>query len=580
MRIRCSLLVIALLCAGGQARSQNANLEALVKKARTAMTAELWEEALDLNKRVISRFGQDNPYRLYGAQFGTVYYRKGLCEMKLKRWEDAMRSFEDCYQNFPNSGPDQNNIYQKLALLKWGESAMGAEKWELALSRFTKFSDERNTEQDVFPQGSFHINLAICHYKLGQVPAGNDHLEIAIRNKTNFPTPETGIVAGFQAMMETAIAARDEQVLLDFIVKNRGELIIPQAEMEKFSGVFLKLAGDALTAGMTRSALALYQFVPDTGEDSTEAIKLAALALIHEQSGNVRGATAAYLQIVRYFPKTANRENHLYQLVRTASLIGEHEIAENAAGDLLREFPASGHLAEVRDAGIGFPDNGPPVEFTVPDKADFALSAVPGIDGFVAAIDFFQGRKYYEAKAAFTRLASSPGENGILAKFYLCECLRKIGDLDGMLKELPSVGKSASLGPRRLRQLEIDTLWDAVRHKNWKDLASLAASRDNERLPNDQRAQVAHCHGLALEALGQPSEALNAFNTAMTADAGASEEIARDAAMHVLRILLADPESKTPGTPKQKEAAAVATLFEFSLGAGMPLPHEFRVFLK
>jgi tetratricopeptide (TPR) repeat protein len=580
MRFRRPLLAIALLCIGSPAWSQNANLEALVKKARTTMAAEQWEEALDQNKRVISRFGQENPYRLYGAQFGTIYYRKGVCEMKLKRWADAMRSFEDCYQNFPNTGPDNGNIYQKLALLKWGESAMGAQQWELALSRFTKFSDERNNELDLFPQGAFHINLAICHYKLGQLPAGNDHLEIAIRNKTNFPTPETGIVAGFQAMVETAIVKRDEQVMLDFIVKNRGELIIPQEEMEKFSGVFLKLAGDALTAGMQRTALALYQFVPDSGEDATEAIKLAALALIHEQNGNVRGAFAAYQQIVLYFPKTANRENHLYQLIRTASMIGEEKSADNAAGDLLREFPASTHLEEVRDAGIGFPDNGPPVTFATPDKADFALSTLPQTNEFIAAIDFYQGRKYQEAKAAFTQLGSQPGEGSIFARFYLCECLRKIGDLDGMARELPSVEKSAILGPRRLRQLEIDTLWDAVRQKDWARVASLAASRDNERLPSDQRAQAAHCHGLALEALGHPREALNAFNAAMTADAGASEEIARDASMHVLRILLADPDSKTAGSPKQKEAAAVATLFEFSLGAGMPLPPEFRVFLK
>lgn len=580
MKFHRPLLAIAFLCIGSPAYSQNANLEALVKKAKTTMAAEQWEEALDLNKRVISRFGQENPYRIYGAQFGTVYYRKGVCEMKLKRWADAMRSFEDCYQNFPNTGSDQGNIYQKLALLKWGESAMGAGQWELALSRFTKFSDERDNVQDIFPQGAFHINVAICNYKLGQLSAGNDHLEIALRNKTNFPTPETGIVAGFQAMVETAISRRDEQVMLDFIVKSRGELIIPQEEMEKFSGVFLKLAGDALTADMQRTALALYQFVPDSGEDATEAIKLAALALIHERNGNIRGAFAAYQQIVRYFPKTASRENYLYQLIRTACLIGEDQAADDAAGDLLREFPASARLPEVRDAGIAFPDKGPPVTFTTPDKADFALGNTPQTVEFIAAIDFYQGRKYQEAMVAFTQLATKSDEEGNFARFYLSECFRKIGDLDGMIRERASVKKSDALGPRRRRQLEIDTLWDAVRQKNWQELATLAASRDNERLPNDQRAQVAHCEGLALEALGQPREALNAFNTAMTADAGASEEIARDAAMHVLRILLADPDSQMTASLERREAAAVATLFEFSLGAGMPLPYEFRVFLK
>lgn len=585
------LAVTFLWMLGGAAHAQGVSLESLVKSSQTAMEASQWEDALDLNKRVISRFGQENPYRLYGAQFGTVFYRKGVCEMKLKRWPEAMRSFEECYQNFPNTGADQANLYQKLALLKWGEAAMGAEDWKLAINQFSKFTDERDQTRDVFPQGSFHINFAICHYRLGNLAEGNDHLEIAIRNKVNFPTPETGIVAGFQALVEAAVAKRDEQVMLDFIGKNRGELIISQDEMAKYSGVFLKLAGDALTADMQRAALALYQFVPDTGEDSTEVIKLAALALIHERCGNVRGAFAAYQQIVRYFPKTASRENYLYQLIRTASLIGEEKSAGEAAGDLLREFPASAHLAEVRDAGIEFPDNGPPVVFATADKGDFALSRVPQTPEFIAAIDFYEGRKYQEAKAAFKQLAATGGDDGELAKYYLTESLRKIGDLNGMTTELPSIEKKSLLGPRRLRQLEIDRLWDTVRQKNWPQLAALAASPATERLPGDQRAQIAHCHGLALEALGQSTQALDAFNTAMTADAGASEEIARDAAMHVLRILQADPEvkaaitdkaanHKSPGFRKLKEAAAVATLFELSLGAGMPLPPEFRLFLK
>src|SRR5688572_26568879 len=56
------------------------SLEELVEKSATAMEQNRWEQALDLNNRAISQFGRKNPFRTYGAQFGAIYYRKGICE--------------------------------------------------------------------------------------------------------------------------------------------------------------------------------------------------------------------------------------------------------------------------------------------------------------------------------------------------------------------------------------------------------------------------------------------------------------------------------------------------------------------
>ena len=88
--------------------------------------------------------------------------------MKLKRWQDALRLFEICYRDFPHGGADRGNPFQKMALLNWGEAAMGAEQWELAVSRFAKFTAERDKTRDKFPHGSFHINGALCQYRLGR----------------------------------------------------------------------------------------------------------------------------------------------------------------------------------------------------------------------------------------------------------------------------------------------------------------------------------------------------------------------------------------------------------------------------
>ena len=365
--------------------------------------------------------------------------------------------------------------------------------------------------------------------------------------------------------------------------------------MKRYSSVFLKLAGDALAAGMQRAAIAVYQFVPSADAGPLEMIKLAAIALIHEKHGNVRGALAVYQQLELYFPEAADREQHLYQLVRTATLVHAADLARLYAGRLLREFPQSTHLAEIRASGLEIPENVAATPPLAPAALDSVGKPLPTAAPFAAAMDLYQGRKYQQAMAAFAEIKSRPQadrETPLFAAFYEMECHRKLGDLAGLADALRAFQKDPALGSQRLRQLEIDALWDAVRTKSWDRVEQLADQPLRERLPGDQRAQVAYCHGLALENLARPLDALGAYNVAMTADAGASEEIARQAALGVLRIHLADPEvqaaltgparvtQESPQLSRLKEAAAVAFLFELTLGAGTPLPQEFRDFLK
>jgi TolA-binding protein len=374
-----------------------ASLPELVDKALLAMNAGKWEEALAANTQAVA-LGQ-NPkmaMQLYGARFGVIVFRKGVCELKLKKYAEAMKSFESCYKDYPNGGKDAKsgggNIFNKMALLKWGEAAMGAEQYELAITQWKKFLEERDKARDRYPRGAFHINMAICHYRIEKLPEGNEHLEIAINNKETFPTPDDAIVSGFQAMVTAAIDKKDEQTMLDFIGKNRGALIIAPYSMQRFSKIFMKLAGDAIGADMTKAALQLYQFVPSTqsaiddlrsrvndmgnlskiregattldkarmeaelaaleseqrGNKAVEMIKLAAIAYIHETEKNIHGAFGAYLQLEKYFPKAEKREDNLYHLVRTSSIISVLSYTQKYGELFLKEYPESPHKPDVQ----------------------------------------------------------------------------------------------------------------------------------------------------------------------------------------------------------------------------------------
>jgi tetratricopeptide (TPR) repeat protein len=384
---------IPLILSIPSASAQDEDLATLVNKSISAMNAEKWEEALALNNRAIKTYGAHNPMQVYGPKFGTIYYRKGICEVKLGMWAEAIKSFEICYRDFPNidNKPDQNT-FRKMALLRWAEAAMGAGQYEVALNMFQKFLNERDKDRDKYPQGAFHISMAICNYGAGRIPEGNEHFEIAIRNRRNFPTQENSIISAFRHLVDAAISAGNEQVLLDFIAKHRNELVSHPYNMHRHSKIFLKLAAEAIDAKMDRAALELYQMIPSTdasiddlrarlklmgpleriseggnvhtrkdleaelaaleaerrGKRSNEMTQLAATAYIHERNKNVWGAYAAYQMLESFHNTSEKREDNLFNLVRTSSLVGATAETLRLADLFISTFPDSKYEPAIR----------------------------------------------------------------------------------------------------------------------------------------------------------------------------------------------------------------------------------------
>jgi tetratricopeptide (TPR) repeat protein len=385
------LLALAFAATSLSASAQEEmSLGELVDNGLKAMNAGDWQKALEFNSLAAAK-SNGNPkmaIQLYGQKFGVIVYRKGISEIKLNMFTEAMATFESCYKDYPGEG----NMFNKMALLKWGEAAMGAGDYELAIAQWMKFLEERDKARDKYPQGAFHINMAICHYRIGKPAEGNEHLEIAITNKASFPTPDAAIISGFQAMVTSSIEAKNEQVILDFIAKNRGALIIAPYAMQRFSKIFMKLAGDAVGAGMTDTALQLYQFVPSTqaaiddlrsrinamgnlarisdrgssldkakleeelkaleaeqrSNKSVEMIKLSATAFIHEINKSFYGAYGAYMQLEQYYPKAEKREENLYHLVRLSSIIGLPSDTQKYGELHLKRFAGSKHTPDLQ----------------------------------------------------------------------------------------------------------------------------------------------------------------------------------------------------------------------------------------
>ena len=71
-------------------------------------------------------------------------------------------------------------------------------------------------------------------------------------------------MVGFQDLVEAVIEKQNEQALMDFLDKHRSDIRLEPFKMHRFVPVLMKLAADALTAEMERSAFELYALVPST----------------------------------------------------------------------------------------------------------------------------------------------------------------------------------------------------------------------------------------------------------------------------------------------------------------------------
>lgn len=471
--------------------AQAPKLESLLITAEAAMESQNWEEALKLHRQATEEFSVG---AALGPQFGVVHHRRGICEMKLKKWADAMQSFEICYRDFPNLASSEiRNPYEKLALLKWGEAAMGAQDWPLAVSRFQKFLEERDKERDVFPQGAFYVNLAICHYRMGELAEGSEHLEIAIHNKLNFPTPDSGIIAAFQELVRASITQRNERAILDFIAKNRGELVSAPFLMGRYSEAFMKLGGDALAVDMPLAAEAIYQLVPaldamidDTkarlralgsadslddkgfslvraeleqnlasleatkrGKNPPETVKLAATAYLHEARGNPHGAYAAYQQLELYDLNPENRTQTIYHLTRISSLIDLPDKTREYGMRLLRESPKFEKIAEVNQLVLAAVcKTGTPAESiaVAEPMLETLRQGTPEHDAclHLLGVSQFQDGDYEEARATLQRHQVAYPESSAAASraFNLAAATSRLGEwreaaalLDGFLTD-------------------------------------------------------------------------------------------------------------------------------------------------
>ncbi len=317
-------------------------------------------------------------------------------------FEAAKESFTQC-RNFPTDDKGEN-VYFFKALLYLGQAEQAMGECQSAIANYKKFLADRDPNKegkDKYHPGMFNINMAICHFRL-EKPAlaeGLVYYETALKNKEKLRVPEAAIVSAFKDFAAAAITEKKEKMLVDFVNNNRGILTLDPYQMYQFIPFFRKYAAEAFSQDMLSAAFTLYGLMPgttQTAEDLSvyekdfvgytragvadgfinrnarqsvtqvqndlkhiqksikagephELLALKSLAFTHESEGYVRGAYNAYKSMERYYTKTKGREDNLYNLVRTSSLIGEVMETEKFGNRFLKKFPDSQYVDSVKN---------------------------------------------------------------------------------------------------------------------------------------------------------------------------------------------------------------------------------------
>lgn len=604
------------LASAGPATAQIETPQGLNAQATDAMKAGKWEDALQLLTTAVDRFDAKG-MQFYGPQFGTTWYRKGICELKLKQFEAAAGSFEACYSRYPNDAEQAKgggNRFNKLALLRWAEAEQGAENWEEAVRLYRKFLEERDKTRDSFQPGSFYINLAICNLRLGKMEEGIQHFETALKNKVAYKTPDAGIVAAFQALIDGVVQSGDEKVVLNFIRNNRADIVIEPCDMPPFAPVFLKLGAKTYEAGMEAVAFALYQLIPSTevmiqdatsrlermGDragmqdgnrvysrrnlsesvtrlkksiedgDPNEVIQLGATAYLHEAHGNLRGAFASYQQLELFYPKSKRREKNLYNLVRTASLVGEAGQAERFGLSFLKLFPESEFAPAVRRLMLSSLFYGGDYEQCIEIASEMLPNLEKGTEEHQIALHVLGGSYYYtgafkEAQPLLDEFVETyPESNFLMAALYFQASnesrLQYWGKsarlLDEFMAKYPDPGENIYMP---------FALYDRANCHYALDEEDAALEKLNRlvgEFPSSQLIDEANnLKGNILESKGQAEEAEACYLAALErAEPAGKRQVAAESLLYLVMLLGKEPEGKGE-PPRAKEAVTYADKF-------------------
>jgi|GEM_PF-782026 len=186
------LLAVCILVFGSPLAAQDPVIDPAeaYNQAVSAIAGEEWDKGLAVVNGIIQYYGQQGK-QSFGAAFGHFFYLRGLLQIGKKNYEGALKSFQTCYEQYPNSKiadreagqPDtgQPNIFRSAALVQWANVLMHQENYAEAATLYEKALEEGKDDPKV-NRIYVTVNLGRCRIKAGDLDGGFGLISPALRN--------------------------------------------------------------------------------------------------------------------------------------------------------------------------------------------------------------------------------------------------------------------------------------------------------------------------------------------------------------------------------------------------------------
>ena len=387
-----------------------AQIQELFPAADEARKAGKFEEAQKILTKIIDQEGE-SAVNKHGAKFGVIYYNKGVLELvlaeKLKRAKDdagyqkwcaaAASSFETCFKDFPDGAggkEDLKNPFHTASLQRWGDAVRGLNNHTKAVDLYNQFLAKRKKRDAFSPnEGAFYVHLATSNFLLAKpnIKDGIKHLEKGAFGKLGLAVAPNSKIQAYKAFSDAVIKSKDENVLVDFLDRNSGNLKSTPYEMYKNSLIFAQMGNVALKAEMNTLAFKLFALVPSTPAviddikaiikqlpkrrglrdgsilidiaqlkktqksleqqvikgTTTDATVLKSLVYMHQKAGNLRGVYAVLKQLEKDYSKSKDREGNLFNLVNISAVLDQADDTIEYGNRFLSDFKKSKKKPDV-----------------------------------------------------------------------------------------------------------------------------------------------------------------------------------------------------------------------------------------
>ncbi len=110
-----------------------------MKVVDVAISEKEWAQAEAKIEKLLAN--QRCALAIKASVFGAVYFKKGWCEYRQKKWAEAIGSFKACYQKFPSNRNDKNQ-YHHESLRRWADALYMMKDYEEAARLYRKYISE------------------------------------------------------------------------------------------------------------------------------------------------------------------------------------------------------------------------------------------------------------------------------------------------------------------------------------------------------------------------------------------------------------------------------------------------------